>query len=75
MPIFRAFRRPLDEMCATFLFEDFQATCFVRFWAVPSEKTAVAIICSVAPAATVGLAGVTISEVRVGEVTVTFVEL
>jgi hypothetical protein len=61
-------------MCATFSLEEVQSTSDVTFSMVPSEKMAAAIICSVSPPGRVGLEGVTISEVRAGDVTVRFVE-
>ena len=61
-------------MCAAFVLEEVQSTCDVTFCVVPSEKTAVATICICVPPAIVGLAGVTVSAVRAGEVTVAVVE-
>jgi hypothetical protein len=55
---------------ATNLFDDFQVTCEVRSWVVESEKVPVAVYCDDAPMKIVALAGVTVMEDRVAEVTV-----
>src|SRR5262249_46825151 len=65
---------PLLIINTTLVSEDVQLACPVTSWVVPSENAAVAISFNVLFAGTVGLAGVTMIEVRVAPVTVTVVD-
>ncbi len=62
--------RPLLLMVATDVVEEFQVTCAVISWVVPSENVPVAVNCWVTPPGMIGLAGVTAMEDKVPEVTV-----
>jgi hypothetical protein len=62
--------RPLLLTVATDVFDEVQVTCMLTSWLVPSEYLPVAINCWVVPAGMLGVAGVTIMEDRVAEVTV-----
>ena len=65
-----AVAKPLPLTVATDVFEEFQVTCVVISWLVPSEYVPEAANCLVFPAGMLGLAGVTAIEERVAAVTV-----
>ena len=62
--------RPLLLIVAIVVLDELQVTCVVISRVVPSEYVPVAVNCWVAPAAMLGLAGVTAIEDRVAAVTV-----
>ena len=66
VPVARALARPVVEMVATEGVADAQVTWLVRFSVELSEKVPVAVNCSAAPTAMLGLAGVTVIDWRVG---------
>jgi hypothetical protein len=70
VPVAMAVARPLLSTVATNGLCEFQVTCAVISWVVPSEKVPVAVNCWVAPPSTLGSAGVIAMEDRVAEVTV-----
>ena len=59
-PVARALARPVVEMVATEGVADAQVTWLVRISVELSEKVPVAVNCSLAPMAMLGLAGVTV---------------
>jgi hypothetical protein len=70
VPAETAVARPLLLMVATDVLEEFQLTCVVISWVVPSENVPLAVNCWVTPPGMVGSAGVTAMEDKVSEVTV-----
>ena len=62
---------PVASIIATSISDDVHVTCPIRFSVVPSLNVPVALNCSVAPKAIVGLEGVIVIKLRVAFVTVT----
>jgi hypothetical protein len=62
VPDATAVTRPLPSTVATDVSDEFQVTCVVISWVVPSEYVPKAVSCSVISAGTFGLAGVTYME-------------
>jgi hypothetical protein len=73
VPTATAVARPLLLIVATEVFDEFQVTCVVISWFVPSEYVPEAESCLVFPAGMLGLAGVTDMEDRIAGVTVRIV--
>ena len=74
VPAFTAVARPVVLMVATDVVPEVQVTVLVRFWVELSEKVPVAVNCCVRPLGTLGLAGVTMIDCKIGAVTVMTVE-
>jgi hypothetical protein len=70
VPAAMAVPNPLLLTVAAAVLDELQVTWVVIFWLVPLEYVPEAVNCSVNPAGTLGLAGVTDMEDRVAEVTV-----
>jgi hypothetical protein len=62
VPVATAVARPLLLTVATEALDEFQVTCVLISWLVPSENMPEAASCWVFPAGTLGLAGVTAIE-------------
>jgi hypothetical protein len=70
VPAARAVASPLLLIVAVAGLDELQVTWVVISWVVPSENVPVTVSCCVDPTAMVGLAGVTVMEDKVPEVTV-----
>ena len=73
VPAVNAVTRPLLLIAATAVLIEVQVTKLVTSCIVPSEKAPIAVNCRVVPPGMVGLAGVTVMEERLADVTVRMV--
>jgi hypothetical protein len=74
VPMVRESARPAAEIVATAVVADCHVTMLVRSSVEWSEKVPVAVNCCVSPFGTLGLAGVTFTEIKTPGVTVSVVE-